>query len=136
MNRKLISIVVPVYNEEANLEKFYSSVCAVMSGQPYRWELLFIDDGSTDSSRRLLDKIARDHRVKPIFLTRNYGHQIALTCGLDHADGDAVITMDGDLQHPPQILPALLRRWGFLSPISTATSTSMSCPISGTSASA
>ena len=109
---KRVSIVVPVYNEEDNIEHFVQSVEAVMEQLPYDYELLFIDDGSRDRSRAILRELGeRDVRVQSIFLARNSGHQLALTCGTDHADGDAVITMDGDMQHPPELLPQLLEKW-------------------------
>lgn len=109
---KRISIVVPVYNEEDNIEHFAQSIAAVMVRLPYDYEILFIDDGSRDRSREILRAMgARDPHVQSIFLARNSGHQIALTCGIDHADGDAVITMDGDMQHPPELLPVLLQKW-------------------------
>ena len=109
---KRISIVVPVYNEEENIAHFVQSVTAVMEQLSYTYEMLFIDDGSRDRSREILLELGtRDSRVQSIFLARNSGHQLALTCGIDHADGDAVITMDGDLQHPPELLPVLLAKW-------------------------
>ena len=109
---KRVSIVVPVYNEEENIEHFAQSVAEVMESLPYAYEILFIDDGSRDRSREILRELgARDAHVQSIFLARNSGHQIALTCGTDHADGDAVVTMDGDMQHPPELLPVLLSKW-------------------------
>ena len=109
---KRISIVVPVYNEEENIEHFAQSVAEVMESLPYAYEILFIDDGSRDRSREILRELGeRDAHVQSIFLARNSGHQIALTCGTDHADGDAVVTMDGDMQHPPELLPVLLSKW-------------------------
>ena len=109
---KRISIVVPVYNEEENIEHFVLSVEAVMEKLPYAYEILFIDDGSRDRSREILRELGKgDTHVQSIFLARNSGHQLALTCGTDHADGDAVITMDGDMQHPPELLPVLLAQW-------------------------
>ncbi len=109
---KRISIVVPVYNEEENIAHFVQSVTAVMEQLSYTYEMLFIDDGSRDRSREILLELGtRDPRVQSIFLARNSGHQLALTCGIDHADGDAVITMDGDMQHPPELLPVLLAKW-------------------------
>lgn len=110
--QKYVSIVVPSYNEEANIEHFYESVVEVMDTLPYAFELIFVDDGSTDRSREILRRLeTQDARVQPIFLSRNFGHQLALTCGIDHADGDAVIMMDGDMQHPPSLLPTLLAHW-------------------------
>lgn len=109
---KKISIVVPVFNEEDNLHEFYKQATQVMQAEDYDYNLIFVDDGSSDSSANILaDLSAQDEHVEAYLLSRNYGHQMALTCGLDHADGDAVITMDGDLQHPPQLLPKLLRLW-------------------------
>lgn len=109
---KRISIVVPVYNEAENIAHFARSVAAVMEPLPYAYELLFVDDGSRDRTREILMELgAADEHVQSIFLARNSGHQIALTCGIDHADGDAVITMDGDMQHPPELLPELIGKW-------------------------
>ena len=109
---KRVSIVVPVYNEEENIAHFVQSVENVMNQLPYAYEILFIDDGSRDRSRAILRELGeRDPHVQSIFLARNSGHQIALTCGTDHAEGDAVITMDGDMQHPPELLPVLLAKW-------------------------
>ena len=109
---KRVSIVVPVYNEEDNIAHFVQSVEKVMETLPYAYEILFIDDGSRDRSREILREMGeRDPRVQSIFLARNAGHQVALTCGTDHANGDAVITMDGDMQHPPELLPVLLAKW-------------------------
>ncbi len=109
---KLITIVVPVYNEEDNIVHFYQAVCEVMATQPYRFELVFVDDGSADKSREIICRLEeKDDKVQGMFLARNYGHQLALTCGLDYAEGDAVITMDGDMQHPPELLPQLIKIW-------------------------
>lgn len=107
-----ITIVVPVYNEQGNLREFHKRVSGVMSGEDYDYNILFIDDGSGDGSAGIISELSKeDERVEAYLLSRNYGHQMAITCGLDHADGDAVITMDGDLQHPPELLPQLLRLW-------------------------
>ena len=109
---KKISIVVPVFNEEDNLHEFYKQATTVMQKEKYEYNLIFVDDGSRDSSALILSELSRDDaHVEAYLLSRNYGHQMALTCGLDHADGDAVITMDGDLQHPPELIPQLLRLW-------------------------
>lgn len=109
---KLISFVVPVYNEEDNLHEFHKRLADVMAGLPYDYELIFVDDGSSDRSHLILAEMAeKDEHVQVYFLSRNYGHQLALTCGLDNACGDAVITMDGDLQHPPELVPELLKLW-------------------------
>jgi dolichol-phosphate mannosyltransferase len=109
---QLISIVVPVFNEEDNIEVFYQEVCNHMEQTNYRFELIFVDDGSSDATPLILERLSQsDGRVRGIIMARNYGHQLALTCGLDHADGDAVITMDGDMQHPPSMLSILLSKW-------------------------
>jgi dolichol-phosphate mannosyltransferase len=109
---KLISIVVPVFNEQDNIDIFYREVCKAMEPLPYTFELIFVDDGSQDATLAILDRLTQeDTRVRALILARNFGHQIALTCGLDHAEGDAVITMDGDMQHPPEMLPTLIARW-------------------------
>lgn len=109
---KKISIVVPVFNEEKNLHEFHKRITAVMEQEPYDYNIIFVDDGSRDSSVVILNELSKaDEHVEAYLLSRNYGHQMALTCGLDNADGDAVITMDGDLQHPPELLPKMLRLW-------------------------
>jgi len=109
---QLISIVVPVFNEEDNIEVFHQEVCKHMEPLKYNFELIFVDDGSSDATPLLLERLSKqDERVRGLIMARNYGHQLALTCGLDHANGDAVITMDGDMQHPPEMLPLLLSKW-------------------------
>ena len=109
---KLISIVVPVFNEEESIEVFYREVCKYMDNLNYSFEILFIDDGSTDKTALILNRLTQqDTRVRGILLARNFGHQVALSCGLDYAKGAAVITMDGDMQHPPAMLPILLQKW-------------------------
>lgn len=108
----LLSIVVPVYNEEDNIKVFYDAVVTEMNALAYEYEVIFVDDGSSDSSSLLLRDLARkDCRVKVLLLARNFGHQLALTCGLDYATGEAVITMDGDMQHPPALIPQLVQLW-------------------------
>ena len=109
---KSVAIVVPVYNEEDNIEHFAASASKVMDALSYEYEILFVDDGSKDKSREILLKLERENpHISAIFLARNFGHQLALTCGLDHADADAVITMDGDMQHPPELIPKLISMW-------------------------
>ena len=110
--RKLISVAVPVFNEQDNIEVLYREVFHYLEPLPYRIELIFVDDGSKDATPMVLDRLTQqDSRVRALILARNYGFQTALTCGMENADGDAVITMDGDLQHPPSLLPELIRRW-------------------------
>ena len=109
---KKVSFVVPVYNEVSNLKEFHKRMTAVMAALTYDYEIIFVDDGSSDTSPILLQELAdQDNHVEAYLLSRNYGHQLALTCGLDHAEGDAVITMDGDLQHPPEMVPEMLANW-------------------------
>ncbi len=108
----LVSIVVPFYNEEENIRHFYDALCQVIASREEDFEFVFIDDGSRDRTPFLLQQLAReDQRVHSLILARNFGHQLALTCGMDHAQGDAVITMDGDMQHPPAMIPILLKSW-------------------------
>jgi polyisoprenyl-phosphate glycosyltransferase len=110
---RAIGIVIPIYNEVGVVEQFHSRLRAVIDGLPDRFHIYYINDGSTDGTRGSLEKISeRDPRVTIIELSRNFGHQAALTAGLDHAQGDVVITMDGDGQHPPEMIPELLRLGG------------------------
>ena len=108
---KKLSIVVPVFNEQENIHEFYRRVTEVMAPLSYDYELLFIDDGSRDQSAAMIRELAdKDPHVEGYLFSRNYGHQLALTCGLEHAKGDAVISMDGDLQHPPEMIPEQIGR--------------------------
>lgn len=109
---KKISFVVPVFNEEENIHEFYRRLMQVMAPLPYDYEILFIDDGSKDRTSQLIRELAeKDPNVQGYVFARNFGHQLALTCGLDQSTGDAVISMDGDLQHPPEMVPELLKKW-------------------------
>ena len=106
----LLSVVAPVYNEEATIAEFYARVCSALEG--LRFELVLVDDGSTDGSPAALDRLASgDPRVRLVYLSRNFGHQTALTAGLDHARGDAVVMLDADLQDPPELIPRMLDHW-------------------------
>jgi len=110
-SRKLV-VVVPFLNEAENLPVLYERLSRVLAAEPEQFELLFVDDGSTDGSAAwVAERAAQDARVKLLRLSRNFGHQLAITAGMDHADGDAVVIMDADLQDPPEVLPALLARW-------------------------
>jgi dolichol-phosphate mannosyltransferase len=107
---RLLSVVAPVYNEEATIDEFYSRVCAAL--ERTQFELVLVDDGSRDGSAAALDRLAQtDPRVRVVCLSRNFGHQTALTAGLDHARGDAVVMLDADLQDPPEVIPKMLDRW-------------------------
>jgi glycosyltransferase involved in cell wall biosynthesis len=106
----LLSVVAPMYEEEATVRPFAARVDAALRGIPY--ELVLVDDGSEDGTGAELAALAReDPRVKVVVLSRNFGHQAALTAGLEHAAGDAVVMMDGDLQDPPEVLPEMLAAW-------------------------
>lgn len=109
---KKISFVVPVFNEEENIHEFHRRLTQVMAPLPYDYEILFIDDGSRDRTSLLIRELAeKDPHVQGYVFARNFGHQLALTCGLDQSTGDAVISMDGDLQHPLEMVPDLLKKW-------------------------
>ena len=110
--KKRISIVVPVCNEEANVKVMAASLQNVFQSLPYIYTLMFVDDGSTDATMQEIKKLAAENtNVFFISLARNFGHQNALKAGLDMADGDAVIMMDGDMQHPPDLIPEMLKQW-------------------------
>jgi polyisoprenyl-phosphate glycosyltransferase len=109
-NLELLSVVAPVYNEEATIERFYARVCSALDG--VRFELVLVDDGSSDDTATTLDRLAaNDPRVRVVYLSRNFGHQTALTAGLDHARGNAVVMLDADLQDPPELIPRMLDHW-------------------------
>lgn len=102
---KKISIIVSVYNEESALRQFYSESKPVFDGLPWDYEMLFVNDGSTDGSLSILKELAgRDEKVKLVNFSRNFGHEAAMIAGIDHFDGDALVCMDADLQHPPECL--------------------------------
>ena len=105
-----LSVVVPVYNEEGGLAVFHARLLAVLENLRATYAILYVDDGSTDGTPHLLDEWAKtDPSVAALHLSRNFGHQAALTAGIDHAEGDVVITLDGDGQHPPELIPEMLR---------------------------
>jgi glycosyltransferase involved in cell wall biosynthesis len=104
-----ISVVVAVRNEEKALPELYARLAAVLDGVGLDWELILVEDSSTDGTVSVIRQLgARDPRVKALFLTRSFGHHVAITAGLDHAGGDHFILMDGDLQHRPEDIPKLL----------------------------
>jgi polyisoprenyl-phosphate glycosyltransferase len=106
-----VSVVVPVYNEAEVLPVMHQRLGAVAASLPHEWEFIFVNDGSQDRSLAILKELRqRDPRVAIISLSRNFGHQTALTAGLSHARGDAVILMDADLQDPPEVLPDLIAK--------------------------
>jgi dolichol-phosphate mannosyltransferase len=108
----MLSVVVPIYNEEENINAFHNAVVAVMDTVQDAWEIVYVNDGSRDSSLSLLLEVQRqDPRVTVVEFSRNFGHQPALTAGLQTAKGDAIILMDGDFQDPPDVLPQLVDAW-------------------------
>lgn len=108
----MISIVTPVYNEEDNVVFFHEEITKVMKTTGMDYELIYVNDGSKDRTDELIRELAeKDSHVRAITFARNFGHQTAITCGMDFARGDAVITMDGDMQHPPELIPLLLEKW-------------------------
>jgi glycosyltransferase involved in cell wall biosynthesis len=110
--RPTFSFVLPVFNEGSGLLELHARLSAVMDGLDGPSEAILVDDGSTDSSFAVMHSIrASDDRFKLVQLSRNFGHQAAITAGLDLARGDAVVIMDSDLQHPPEVVPQLIARW-------------------------
>jgi len=107
-----ISIVIPAYNEAGNLAKLYSELVKVLPSLNMSWEIILVDDGSRDNTwMEIVSLCKSDTRIKGIRLSRNFGHQYALFAGLSQAMGEAVITMDADLQHSPQVVPTLVDEW-------------------------
>ena len=106
------SIIAPIFNEKENLSELHRRVAEVMDllGEP--WELVLVDDGSTDSSTDLIRELAKkDDRIRPVIFARNFGHQIAITAGWDYARGDAVVIIDADLQDPPELIVEMAKKW-------------------------
>jgi len=113
-NKRLLSVVVPIYFEEKVVPEFYARVKKVLLDLQPRidHEILFIDDGSRDRSLELLKGLSqKDRTIRVISFSRNFGHQFAITAGMDHASGDAVVIIDGDLQDPPEIIPQMVEKW-------------------------
>jgi glycosyltransferase involved in cell wall biosynthesis len=105
-----VSVVAPLLNEAETLVRFYERTRDALND--HRFELVFVDDGSSDTTPALLRSLAEaDGRVRAVVLSRNFGHQAALTAGLDHARGDAVVTIDADLQDPPELIPQMIEHW-------------------------
>ena len=106
------SIVVPAYNELENIPELYRRIRATLDSVGETWELILVDDGSTDGSTEVIRELAaQDKRVRPVIFARNFGHQVAITAGWDYARGDAVVIIDADLQDPPEVIPELIARW-------------------------
>ncbi|MCU0723956.1 MAG: glycosyltransferase family 2 protein [Planctomycetes bacterium] len=113
MDRRSLAVVMPVYNEEDLLDELWRRLAAALDAVPdLDWHAIFVDDGSADRTPDLLETLcARDPRARLLRLSRNFGHQPAITAGLEHADADAVVVMDADLQDPPEVIPRLLEAW-------------------------
>ncbi len=110
-NFRKISVVIPVYNEEDNVRPLYDKLKKVLESLETEYEIIFVNDGSTDKTQERLEEICRnDKRVKVIEFLRNFGQTPAMVAGIDHADGDVIITMDGDLQNDPEDIPNLLEK--------------------------
>lgn len=110
---KKISIVIPVHNEEGNLLVIQERIKNVFQSLPqYNYEIIFVNDGSTDNTQGVIEELSsQNQEVRYIEFSRNFGHQPAVKAGLDNAFGDAIISMDADLQHPPELIPELLKKW-------------------------
>jgi polyisoprenyl-phosphate glycosyltransferase len=106
------TIIAPNFNEAGSVDEFYRRICESMERLHEPWELVWVDDGSTDNSTEKIRSLARqDLHVRPVIFARNFGHQIAVTAGLDYSRGQAVIIMDSDLQDPPEVIPDLITKW-------------------------
>lgn len=109
---KKISVIAPAYNESENVERFYGAITEVLDTLTDTWEVICVNDGSEDDTlEKLIGLHDRDKRIKVINLSRNFGKEVALTAGLDHADGDAIIPIDFDLQDPPELIPKMVELW-------------------------
>lgn len=108
----IFSLVVPVLNEEDVLKEFYKRITSVMTTIGENYEIIFVNDGSTDSSLEIMMEFCKkDTRIKIIDFSRNFGHQIAITAGIEYASGEAVIIIDADLQDPPEVIPQFITKW-------------------------
>lgn len=109
--KKLVSIVVSVYNEEQALARFYQETRRVLEDLTWDYEVIFVNDGSTDSSMSVLRSIAsKDPKARIVCFSRNFGHEAAMIAGLDYSRGDCIICMDADLQHPPEYIPKIIQK--------------------------
>lgn len=110
--KPIISIIAPIFNESGNIPELYHRVKETLDTTGEPWELVAVDDGSTDGSTELLRELAKnDARVRPVIFARNFGHQLAVTAGLDYARGQAVVIIDSDLQDPPEVILDLINKW-------------------------
>ena len=110
MQNKTISIIIPVYNEEQVIEELIKHLFSITQSTSYVFEFIFINDGSIDKTLKILLSI-KDTRIKIIDFSRNFGHQIAISAGIDYAIGDALIIIDADLQDPPETILEMIKKW-------------------------
>ena len=112
MGHPTYSIIAPIYNESQNIHELHRRISEVMESTKDDWELVLVDDGSTDGSSDIIRTIAsHDNRVRPVIFARNFGHQLAVTAGLDYSRGQAVVIIDADLQDPPEVILDLIAKW-------------------------
>ncbi|WP_119317799.1 glycosyltransferase family 2 protein [Companilactobacillus formosensis] len=112
MKNQLISIVLPVFNEEAGIQATIDTLLNYIEQQEEKYELIFVDDGSRDKSVAIIKKaLAQNNHIKLVEFSRNFGHQLAITAGLEYTKGDAVVVMDADLQDPPEVIPQMIKKW-------------------------
>jgi len=111
-SNKLISIILPAFNETESIPKVSAAIEDLFKSLAYRYEIIFVADGCTDSTMETIEELIKTNKhIYYIEFSRNFGHQLALKAGMDHANGDCVISMDCDLQHPPEIIPEMLAKW-------------------------
>jgi len=110
---KLISIVVPLYNEEDVIDELYTNLSAVLENSHYRFEIILVNDGSQDTTLDKAKALSKreTQKIRLISFSRNFGHQIAITAGIDKAHGDAVVIIDADLQDPPEVILDMIKKW-------------------------
>jgi len=112
MNKPRYSIIAPVYNEVESLPVLHKRMVETMEKTGEEWELVLIDDGSSDGSTDIIRELARqDPRIRPVIFARNFGHQIAVTAGLDYSRGDAIVIIDADMQDPPEVILEMIEKW-------------------------
>ena len=112
INKIVYSVIVPLYNEDLVIKESYRRLKEVMDSVKENYEIIFMNDGSTDGTRDKVEKIcSRDEKIKLINFSRNFGHQVAITAGMDLAEGSAIIVIDADLQDPPEVIPKMIEKW-------------------------
>ena len=112
MEKILCSVIVPMYNEEAVIWETYNRLTKVMDELNEAYEIIFINDGSKDKTKDILNEICnQNNKIKMIDFARNFGHQVAITAGMDYAAGECMVIIDGDLQDPPELIPEMIKKW-------------------------